>query len=253
MTQRNEREESRMLDIPVRLIQMIHDRPRRILDPEVIERMKSSLATAGQLQPIGVRRHGNAWTLIFGYLRLHAALQLGWPTIRAVEYPEIENHDLLDLALWANQNLHYVAPTLDEIAITVTRLIDARMTPAAIAIAFGQTEEWVTGMASICRNPTARCLIEIGRLSDLEAWHAFMALAPGDRKSLLDSTEPITVKTCAVTKEKSALKTELQSSRIVQNTDNFGTRDLWSELPEITETKFGMVMREKVDECKRSV
>ena len=225
MTQRNEHEKSRMLDIPVRLIQMIHDRPRRILDPEAMERMKSSLATAGQLQPIGVRRHGNAWTLIFGYLRLHAALQLGWKTIRAVEYPEMENQDLLDLALWANQNLHHTAPALDEMANCISKMVDAGMSDSVIALALGKSVDWVIGMRDIARDPMARRLIEIGRLMTVDDWLAFKNFAPNHRLSMLKGNLPVKRIEQPEITERIMVATQPTTKR-----KDTHTQDLWPDL-----------------------
>ncbi len=192
----HKRNELSMLEVPIQRIQLGHDQPRRILDREAINRMKLSLSITGQLQPIGVRRYGNGWILIFGYLRLRAAQQLGWKTIRAVEYPETENQKLVDLTLWASQNLHHVTPALDDMACAVSRLADAGMAVPVVAVVLGRSVDWVNGMLEIARNPMARRLIDTGRLVEAEAWSAFMRLSPGVRKKLLDGTEPITRQSC---------------------------------------------------------
>ncbi len=184
------------LIVPTRDIQLRNVRPRRFLYRDAINRMMLSLSTTGQLQPIGVRRHGNGWILIFGHLRLHAAKQLGWETIQAMEYPETENPELVDLALWAGENLHRLAPALDEMAVTVGRLVDAGMSHSAIAMALGKSVDWVTGMQSITRDSLARNMIEEGLLEDAEAWSAFRKLAPNIQRNVLDSTELITRQSC---------------------------------------------------------
>ena len=186
----------KLQEVLVKQIRLSHDRPRRILDQDAIDGMMISLSTAGQLQAIGVRRHGNGWNLIFGYLRFHAAQQLGWKTIQAMEYPKTGNSELLDMALWASENLHRSAPALDEMAVTVSRLADAGISVSAIATALGKPVGWVSGMFDIARDPLARRMIEVGRLADVEAWSAFIQLAPQFRKALLDSTVAITSKSC---------------------------------------------------------
>ncbi len=184
------------LVVPVQKIRLTHDRPRRIMDPDAIEWMKASLATVGQLQPIGVRRHGNGWILIFGHLRLQAAKQIGWKTIQAMEYGETESAVLIDLAIWASENLHRSSPALDEMAITICRLVDAGMSDSVIALALGKSIDWVTGMRDIARDPMARRMIEAGRLVEAEAWPVFMRLSPAGRKKILDSSEPISLRSC---------------------------------------------------------
>jgi ParB family chromosome partitioning protein len=184
------------LIVLVRDIRLIHDRPRRIMDPDAIERMKASMAVVGQLQPIGVRRDGNGWKLIFGYLRLHAAKQLGWKTIQAMEYPEAENTELVDMALWASENLHQSAPELDELSVMVHRLVAAGMSSAVTAQAIGKPLEWVNGMLGIAKDSWARELIKEGRLKDSDAWAEFSQLPASKQKIILKSAEPITRQFC---------------------------------------------------------
>jgi ParB family chromosome partitioning protein len=186
----------KLLDVPVNQVELRNDRPRQFLYRDAINWMKLSLSTAGQLQPIGVRRHGNGWILIFGHLRLHAAKQLGWETIQAMEYPESENPELVDLALWASENLHRLEPVLDEMAVTVSRLVAAGMSQSVIALALGKPDDWVKGMLKIARDPVVRRMIEEGRVADAESGVAFIQLAPKYQKMLLDSTGPITRESC---------------------------------------------------------
>ncbi len=217
------------LVVPTQKIRVAHDRPRRILDPEAMERMKTSLATVGQLQPIGVRRHGNGWMLIFGHLRLHAALQLGWKTIQAMEYGETESAVLIDLAIWAGENLHRSPPALDEMAVAICRLVDAGMSDSVIAVALGKSVDWVTGMRDIARNPMARRLIEAGRLVEAEAWPAFMRLSPDERKKFLDSSEPISVRNCDRFMH-APVASRSRSPRIQPCERDSRTRDLWPDM-----------------------
>ncbi len=253
MIQDNRNNEPRLLDVPIQQIKLIHDQPRRSMDPDAIERMKASLATVGQLQPIGVRRHGCGWTLIFGHLRLHAALQLGWKTIQAMEYGEIESAVLIDLAIWANENLHRSAPALDEMAITICRLIDAGMSDSVIALALGKTIDWVTGMRDIARDPMARRLIDIGRLVELEAWLMFMQLSLDDRKKLLDSAESVSLRNCeGFMKKPAVLKPIIHGIR--HHKSDVLIQDLWSDLAGHVE-KQGSLLAQKDEEdgCSYSV
>ncbi|WP_031598695.1 ParB/RepB/Spo0J family partition protein [Ferrovum myxofaciens] len=181
----SEQAKPRFLDVPVKQVRLRRIQPRRNIDPDTIDLMMLSLSTIGQLQPIGVRRHGNGWILIFGHLRLQAAKQLGWKTIQAMEYSETESTVLVDLAIWAGENLHRLAPALDEMAVTACRLADAGMSVAAIATALGKPAIWVDSMLGVARDPVARRLINAGRIADAEAWSAFIQLAPHIKKKLL--------------------------------------------------------------------
>ncbi len=217
------------LVVPVHKIRLADDQPRRILNPQAMEQIKSSLATAGQLQPIGVRRHGTGWTLIFGHLRLHAALQLGWKTIQAMEYGETESAVLLDLAIWAGENLHRSVPALDEMAVAICRLVDAGMSDSAIALALGKSVDWVIGMRDIARNPMARRLIEAGRLVEAEAWPVFMHLSPGERKKFLDSAEMVSLRSCETFRLQQLVSKSVSSS-ILRHDCDCCTQDLWSDI-----------------------
>ncbi len=198
----------KLLDVPVNQVELRHDRPRRNIDQDVIDRMMLSLSTVGQLQPISVRRHGNRWSLIFVYLRFHAAKQLGWKTIQAMEYGETESAVLVDLAIWAGENQHRSEPELNEMAVTVSRMAGAGMSDSAIALALGKSIDWVACMLNISGDPSARHLIETGMLVDVDGWQAFNQLALSDRMILVDGSEPITRQSCD--------RTQAESVRIKQ-------------------------------------
>ena len=208
-----------LLEVPIRSIHLRHDRPRRILEHDAIDGMMASLSTTGQMQAIGVRRHGNGWILIYGYLRLQAVWQLGWETIRAMEYPESGNAELIDLVLWASENLHQSAPKLDELAIAVSRFADAGMSLPAIATALGKPEHWVEAILNIARDSLARRMIEMGRLTEVEAWIAFIKLSPQIRKSLLDSTELISLQRCILAQVQKIPDAKSRKSKILQTQD----------------------------------
>lgn len=213
----SEPEKPGLLDVPVKLIRLRRDRPRRIFDQATVDRMMASLSMVGQLQPVGVRRNGARWILIFGYLRLYAAKCLGWETVRATEYPE-SGTPLIDLALWAGENLHSTPLALDEIAVMVNRLAEGGMSDPVIALALGKPVDWVTVMLSIARDPLARHMIEAGRLAEAEAWQAFIQLAPLHRKSLLDGTETITRKSCEQVQAQPATSPRKKQKSLFVNT-----------------------------------
>jgi hypothetical protein len=89
--------------------------PRRIVipsgrapDPDTVEKLKSSMAEIGLLNPITVqsRYFGGPPHLVAGRNRLEAALSLGWDEVRAVILPDgTDDSGLADLAEIA-ENLH---------------------------------------------------------------------------------------------------------------------------------------------------
>src|ERR1043165_8319278 len=58
--------------------------PRRTFNPDELAELEASLKATGLLQPISVRRKGDAFELIAGERRLRAATNLGWKEIQAV-------------------------------------------------------------------------------------------------------------------------------------------------------------------------
>ncbi len=194
-------EKTRLINVPVARIKVDSGWRRRDLNSDGLASMTQSLAVLGQLQPIGVRKAGGEWKLVFGQVRLLAAQKLGWDTLLANEYPEMDSSALLDLAIWAGENLHRNSLAIDEIALVVHSLAVAGMSGEVIARVLSKEVGWVECMLSIAREPLARQLIEMGRLVDVEAWPIFMQLAPQARKMLLDSMDPITSLRCALVKK----------------------------------------------------
>jgi len=91
-------------DLPVETIGPNRYQPRRRFDEAAMEELKASLRTNGLLQPVTVwfPSDGNGPELIAGERRLRAAVALGWPTIPAIERPDVDDARALDLALIEN-------------------------------------------------------------------------------------------------------------------------------------------------------
>jgi len=56
---------------------------RKHFDPATLRDLANSMKVEGLIQPITVRKVGNAYELVVGERRLRAAQMLGWPTIDA--------------------------------------------------------------------------------------------------------------------------------------------------------------------------
>ncbi|MGE5099308.1 MAG: ParB/RepB/Spo0J family partition protein, partial [Deltaproteobacteria bacterium] len=72
--------------------------PRREFDPADLAELEASLAASGLLQPITVRRRGDAYELVAGERRLRAAANIGWTEISAV-IRDFDDQTMLVLAL----------------------------------------------------------------------------------------------------------------------------------------------------------
>ena len=95
--------------------------PRRDFDPTELAELEASLKASGLLQPITVRRRGDAFELIAGERRLRAATNLGWSEITAI-VRDFDDRTLLVLALVENLQRADLNP-IDE-ARGYRRLID---------------------------------------------------------------------------------------------------------------------------------
>jgi ParB family chromosome partitioning protein len=138
--------------------------------------LEASLKSSGLLQPITVRRRGDAYELIAGERRLRAATNLGWTEISAI-VREFDDQTMLVLALVENlqrANLNAV----DE-ARGYRRLIEEfRLTQQQVADVVGRDRTTVTNLLRILALPAkVQEMVESGTLSSGHA-RALLALAP---------------------------------------------------------------------------
>jgi ParB family chromosome partitioning protein len=77
------------------------EQPRRVFDPEDLERLAESIRQHGVLQPVVVRRAGSRYQLVVGERRWRATQLAGLPTLPAV-VADVDQRDRLELALVEN-------------------------------------------------------------------------------------------------------------------------------------------------------
>src|SRR5438034_11801168 len=75
--------------LPIARIRPNPYQPRRVFAPAELAELEASLKASGLLQPITVRRKGDAYELITGERRLRAASNIGWTEIQAI----VRDHD----------------------------------------------------------------------------------------------------------------------------------------------------------------
>ena len=90
-----------LVRIPLSRIRPNPFQPRKTFDPKELAELEASLAASGLLQPITVRRAGDAYELIAGERRLRAATNLGWAEIPAL-IKDLDDRSSLVLALVEN-------------------------------------------------------------------------------------------------------------------------------------------------------
>jgi ParB family chromosome partitioning protein len=138
--------------------------------------LEASLRSSGLLQPISVRRHGDAFELIAGERRVRAATNLGWTEISAM-VRDFDDRTMLVLALVENLQRTNLNPV--EEARGYRRLIDEfHLTHQQVAEAVGKDRTTVTNLLRILALPESiQKMVEGGKLS---TGHARALLGLGD-------------------------------------------------------------------------
>ena len=90
-----------LVRIPISRIRPNPFQPRKTFDAAELAELQASLASSGLLQPITVRRAGDAYELIAGERRLRAATNLGWAEIPAL-IKDLDDRSSLVMALVEN-------------------------------------------------------------------------------------------------------------------------------------------------------
>ena len=167
--------------IPVSRIRPNPFQPRRDFDPKDLEDLQASLRASGLLQPITVRRHGDAYELIAGERRLRAATNLGWTDISAV-IRDFDDQTLLVLALVENLQRADLNPM--EEARGYQRLIEEfTLTQQQVAEAVGKDRSTVANLLRLLTLPeVVRRMLELKQIS---AGHARAILSLNDERAMI--------------------------------------------------------------------
>lgn len=150
--------------------------PRLEFDPADLAELQASLQASGLLQPITVRRKGDAFELIAGERRFRAATNLGWTEISAI-VRDFDDQTMLVLALV--ENLQRANLNAIEEARGYRRLIDEfQLTQQQVADSVGKDRTTVTNLLRVLSLPEQiQQLVERGALSTGHA-RALLALGP---------------------------------------------------------------------------
>jgi ParB family chromosome partitioning protein len=150
--------------------------PRRTFDRAELAELEASLKATGLLQPITVRRHGDAFELIAGERRLRAASNLGWTEISAV-VRDFDDQTMLVLALV--ENLQRANLNAIEEARGYKRLLEEfQLTQQQVAEIVGKDRTTVTNLLRVLSLPeSVQKMVERGELSTGHA-RALLALPP---------------------------------------------------------------------------
>jgi len=161
--------------IPLSSIRANPFQPRREFKADELAELEASLRASGLLQPISVRRQGDAYELIAGERRVRAATNLGWSEIQAI-VRDFDDRTMLVLALV--ENLQRTNLNALEEARGYRRLIDEfQLTQQQVAEAVGKDRTTVTNLLRILSLPEEiLSLVEQGALTSGHA-RALLALS----------------------------------------------------------------------------
>lgn len=153
-----------LIRIPISRIRPNPFQPRKSFNPEQLADLEASLAASGLLQPITVRRMGDAFELIAGERRLRAATNLGWTEIPAI-LKDLDDRSSLVMALVENLQRTDLNP-IDE-ARGYQRLVEEfGYTHQQIAESTAKDRATITNLLRILSLPDpVLALIADGRLS----------------------------------------------------------------------------------------
>jgi ParB family transcriptional regulator, chromosome partitioning protein len=175
--------ESDLIRIPIRRIRPNPFQPRRTFQPDELAELEASLKSSGLLQPITVRRAGDAFELIAGERRLRAATNLDWTDIPAI-VKDMDDRTALVLALV--ENLQRSDLNAIEEAAGYRRLIDEfGYTHQQVAEGVGKDRTTVTNLLRLLAlPPEVQQMVEARRLSAGHA-RALLPLGEGPKVSAM--------------------------------------------------------------------
>jgi ParB family chromosome partitioning protein len=92
----------RIVEIPIREIKPSPFQPRQAFDQARLAELVESIKESGLIQPLVVRRSGEAYELIVGERRLKAIEKLEWETAPAMIIDSASNEKVMEMALIEN-------------------------------------------------------------------------------------------------------------------------------------------------------
>ncbi len=171
--------------VPLAKIKPNPFQPRKIFRPEDLQELVQSVKERGILQPIVVRRRGDAWEIIAGERRYRAAQKLGMLTVPAVEVAA-SDVEALELALIENLQRTDLSP-LEEAEGYQRLQEEFNMTQEQIALKVGKDRATVANAIRLLKlSPEVKSLLASNQLT---AGHARVLAAlssPGEQRKLAD-------------------------------------------------------------------
>ncbi len=146
-------ETGRVVFLPVQAIRPNPAQPRKIFAPEALDDLAESIRQHGILQPLSVRRSGNAYELIAGERRLRAAMQAGLTDVPCIVMRMDDRESGLTAMV---ENLHRQDLDFVEEAQGIARLIrDWNMSQEQAAKLLGKSQSAIANKLRLLKHSEA--------------------------------------------------------------------------------------------------
>ncbi len=152
------------------------DQPRRVFDPELLERLVDSIRQHGVLQPVVVRRAGSRYQLVVGERRWRASQLAELEAIPAV-VADVDEREQLEIALVENVQRADLNPI--ELAHAFQSLADG-----------GHTQDQIGERVGLDRSTVANHLRLLELPRELQADVEAGRIGTGHAKALLQTKNP---------------------------------------------------------------
>ncbi|MDJ0849730.1 MAG: ParB/RepB/Spo0J family partition protein [Myxococcota bacterium] len=160
------------------------DQPRRVFDPELLERLVDSIRQHGVLQPVVVRRAGSRYQLVVGERRWRASQLAELEAIPAV-VADVNEREQLEIALVENVQRADLNPI--ELAHAFQSLADGGHTQDQIGERVGLDRSTIANHLRLLELPRElQADVEAGRIGTGHAKALLQAKNPERRRHLRD-------------------------------------------------------------------
>jgi ParB family chromosome partitioning protein len=173
-----------IVEVPLEEIRPNRYQPRQSMDDTALHELAESIREHGVLQPVVVRRSGDAYELIAGERRFRAAQLAGLARVPAC-VRDYSDQQALEIALVENLQREDIGPL--EAARAFVRLRDEfGLTQEQIAAKVGKSRSAVTNAMRLLQlPPRVQRSLESGEITEGHA-RALMLAEPPRREALLD-------------------------------------------------------------------
>jgi len=175
----------------------------RLIQPEAIRSMTTSMRSTGQLQPLILLKNDEGYHIIDGIKRYRSALELGLAELQSVVF---EVDVVMAKAMILHYNRHSSSLTMYEQGLIVRSLIhDHSMCQREVAKALRQSHSWVCRRLSLIEKlrPEVQDALRMGEIT-VSHGRELVKLPRGNQQRALEVViqEGLTSRECAIVVEK---------------------------------------------------